>query len=224
MREDVLNIKELMNEKKFNVDKTASAKCLATDILACKTGICDIDSQLQVFKPGEITVLAGRPAMGKTTVAMNIHKHIVKNERARSVYVGGPCSIEEITGKEMVQFIVQQHIGILIIDFVQIIHGQDMTLDDIMSELRAMANRFGISILVCSQLLRDVEYRPDHIPTIMDLNPVVANNAHNIVLIFRESYYNPDKRLDANMTILEEMKYIIARDSDNTDKRKEKLL
>lgn len=221
MREDVLNIKELMNEKKCNVDKTASAEFLATDILACKTGIEAIDSELQVFKPGEVSVLAGRPAMGKTTVAMNIHKHIVKNERARAVYVGGPCSIEEITGEEMTQFIVQQHIGIIIIDYVQIINGQDMTLGDMMSELRAMANRFGISILVCSQLLTDVEYRLDHTPTIMDLNPQVANEAHNIVLLFRESYYNKDKQLDANMTILDEMKYIIARDSDNTNQRKE---
>ena len=219
MREDVLNIKEIMNEEKFNVDKTASAKCLATDILACKTGICDIDCQLQVFKPGEITVLAGRPAMGKTTVAMNIYQHIVKNERTRAAYVGGPCSMEKITGME--KFIVRQNIGILIIDFVQIIHGQDMALDDIMSELRAMANRFGISILLCSQLLRSVECRPNHIPTLVDLDPVVANNAHNIILIFRESYYSPDKPLDANKTILDEMKYIIARDSNNIDKRKE---
>lgn len=218
---------EIMRNNQFNrvenihhnVSKTSSADTLAADILACKTGIDDIDSELQVFKPGEVTVLAARPAMGKTTVAMDIHKHILKNERANAIYIKGPCAIEDITGDQMVQFILQQYIGILIIDFAQIIDGQDMTLSDILSELRVFAARYGISILTCSQLLRDVEYRPDYTPTIKDLNPAVANNAHNVVLMVRESYYNDDKQVDSKEGILDEMEYIIARDSDNPEDR-----
>lgn len=36
------------------------------------TGLPDLDKNLQGMKPGEMIVLAGRPSMGKTTLAMNI--------------------------------------------------------------------------------------------------------------------------------------------------------
>lgn len=36
------------------------------------TGIADLDGKLQGLKPSQLIILAGRPAMGKTTLAMNI--------------------------------------------------------------------------------------------------------------------------------------------------------
>lgn len=36
------------------------------------TGIADLDDKLQGLKPGQLIIIAGRPAMGKTTLAMNI--------------------------------------------------------------------------------------------------------------------------------------------------------
>ena len=36
------------------------------------TGIADLDEKLQGLKPGQLIIIAGRPAMGKTTLAMNI--------------------------------------------------------------------------------------------------------------------------------------------------------
>lgn len=41
------------------------------------TGIADLDQNLQGLKPGQMVVIAGRPAMGKTTIAMNVAEHVV---------------------------------------------------------------------------------------------------------------------------------------------------
>lgn len=39
------------------------------------TGIPDLDDKLQGLKPEQLVIIAGRPAMGKTTLAMNIAAH-----------------------------------------------------------------------------------------------------------------------------------------------------
>lgn len=50
------------------------------------TGIADLDEKLQGLKPEQLIVIAGRPAMGKTTLAMNIASHVCIREK-KSVMV-----------------------------------------------------------------------------------------------------------------------------------------
>ncbi|KAA8692039.1 DNA helicase [Pseudomonas caricapapayae] len=50
------------------------------------TGIADLDEKLQGLKPEQLIVIAGRPAMGKTTLAMNIASHACIREK-KSVMV-----------------------------------------------------------------------------------------------------------------------------------------
>lgn len=45
------------------------------------TGIEDLDAKLQGLKPEQLIVIAGRPAMGKTTLAMNIASHACIREK-----------------------------------------------------------------------------------------------------------------------------------------------
>ncbi len=50
------------------------------------TGIADLDEMLQGLKPEQLIIIAGRPAMGKTTLAMNIASHACIREK-KSVMV-----------------------------------------------------------------------------------------------------------------------------------------
>lgn len=50
------------------------------------TGIADLDEKLQGLKPEQLIIVAGRPAMGKTTLAMNIASHVCIREK-KSVMV-----------------------------------------------------------------------------------------------------------------------------------------
>lgn len=48
------------------------------ETLGVKTGLLDLDAKLQGLKDGEMIVIAGRPGMGKTSLAMNIADHAAK--------------------------------------------------------------------------------------------------------------------------------------------------
>jgi replicative DNA helicase len=50
------------------------------------TGIADLDEKIQGLKPEQLIIIAGRPAMGKTTLAMNIASHACIRE-GKSVMV-----------------------------------------------------------------------------------------------------------------------------------------
>lgn len=42
-----------------------------------KTGFIDLDAKLEGFQPGELVVLAARPSMGKSALAVNMVEHVV---------------------------------------------------------------------------------------------------------------------------------------------------
>lgn len=45
------------------------------------TGLCDLDRKFSGFCPGDMTVIAGRPSMGKTAFALHCAIHAAKNKR-----------------------------------------------------------------------------------------------------------------------------------------------
>ncbi|HYG07327.1 MAG TPA: replicative DNA helicase [Stenotrophomonas sp.] len=48
------------------------------------TGYADLDEILWGLKPGDLVVVAGRPGMGKTTLAMNIAEHVALRQNVRT--------------------------------------------------------------------------------------------------------------------------------------------
>ena len=48
------------------------------EFLGVSTGLADLDAKLQGLKPGDMVVIAGRPGMGKTSLAMNIADHAAR--------------------------------------------------------------------------------------------------------------------------------------------------
>lgn len=52
-----------------NIEETAATK---KSVLGVATGFIDLDRKLGGFRPGQLIVIAARPAMGKTSLALNI--------------------------------------------------------------------------------------------------------------------------------------------------------
>ncbi|MDO8280377.1 MAG: replicative DNA helicase, partial [Burkholderiaceae bacterium] len=50
------------------------------DITGVPTGFYDLDRMTSGFQPGDLIVLAARPSMGKTALAINIAEHVALNE------------------------------------------------------------------------------------------------------------------------------------------------
>ncbi|MAB96955.1 MAG: replicative DNA helicase [Pseudomonadaceae bacterium] len=68
------------------------------------TGIPDLDEKLQGMKPEQLIIIAGRPAMGKTTLAMNIAADVAIRQRKSTLVV----SLEMSNGQLMDRFLAAE--------------------------------------------------------------------------------------------------------------------
>ncbi|HMB57821.1 MAG TPA: replicative DNA helicase [Arenimonas sp.] len=64
-------------------DQRARRYEIGGEIDGLRTGFDDLDRLLCGLKPGQLIVIAGRPKMGKTTLAMNIAEHAAITQRKR---------------------------------------------------------------------------------------------------------------------------------------------
>lgn len=77
------------------------ASTVLTDLLspepACyvKTGLCDLDSKLQL-RPETLTIIAARPAVGKSALGINIMTHVAFNLKLPVAYFSLEMSKEEV--------------------------------------------------------------------------------------------------------------------------------
>ena len=52
-----------------------------------RTGLTDLDNILGGFRPASLNILAARPAMGKTALALDIARHVAVEEKRKTLYV-----------------------------------------------------------------------------------------------------------------------------------------
>ena len=52
----------------------------AQKLVGISTGFAELDKLTSGLRPGSLTVIAGRPVMGKSTLALNIATHVASNE------------------------------------------------------------------------------------------------------------------------------------------------
>ncbi len=72
------NIKDLVNHA-INIIQDYHSK--QGQLSGVPTGFADLDKMTHGLHGGEMVVIAGRPSMGKTSLAMNIAEHVAVNER-----------------------------------------------------------------------------------------------------------------------------------------------
>ncbi|HHV37233.1 MAG TPA: replicative DNA helicase [Candidatus Cloacimonetes bacterium] len=71
-----LRIDQITGEVLENIDLVASTKSPITGV---GTGYGDLDRLTGGFRPGQFIIIAARPAMGKTSLALNIATHVAVN-------------------------------------------------------------------------------------------------------------------------------------------------
>lgn len=237
------------------------------ELCGISTGYDCLDYKLGGLKSGEVTIIGGRPAMGKTALAANLTyniaagfylKHqqnpvddkcvvyisldlapklfatrllslqtaiptyklrrgedwgenfdkICKAERAfRELPIYYLGDVFEVDGIEKELQKVEKQVGCVIIDYLQLLGEEYQTKEDyslIMLQLKSLAIKLDIPIVVLSQLKRDLEYRADKRPLCCDIRGYARNQnvADNILFLFRENYYihNDEPRKRRNET------------------------
>jgi replicative DNA helicase len=81
---DLRPVRELMERTLDLLDKM---KMSSSGVTGISTGFLDLDMQLTGLHPGELIILAARPGIGKTSLAMNVALHVaLKEQRAVGIF------------------------------------------------------------------------------------------------------------------------------------------
>lgn len=149
-------------------------------------------------------------SMVSSTDMGSIRKNFVSQERLAQMYqeiapvANSPLYIDDSAmlspsaiATRLIRYKKQWNIKVAFIDYLQLmylgtkIENRQQEVSKISSELKALAKRLEIPIVVLSQLNRGVEYRADHRPKLSDLRESgsIEQDADVVLLLHREDYY-----------------------------------
>ncbi len=190
-----------------------------------KTGFNELDKLIEGLKEGELITIAGRPAMGKTTLGICIANNISNQKESKMVLyftleskadylkskrtvdknviiVDDIYNIEDIRTESIK--LSKQGISLIIIDYIQLISitslKSNRKIDEAMNiarEIKLLALELNIPIIVISQLSRSLEQRENKRPIIPDLASTgLEQNSDKIICLYSDGYYVSGYHID----------------------------
>ena len=235
------------------------------------SGIKELDEVSGGFIPGEITVLAGRPGMGKTTFALSLLHHICASEKKTVGYVSLSNKAKQLISNLLTQLngiitskqnqveqdyedvdIAAQAIqqlsayplylddgtrnniksllrscwnlkrkhkaDLIVIDYLQLldnpskIMSRERALGYACQQLKIMARKMGVPLILVSQVSRAPEHRSgDKVPELRDLREsgAIEEVADKVLFVHRPAYYQ--NRNQTSNSTLQKAELIIAK-------------
>jgi replicative DNA helicase len=113
----------------------------------------------------------------------------------------GALSVLEMRGKARRLKAEQPELGMIIVDYLQLMHGGGRTAENRQQEvseisrgLKALAKELGVPVIALSQLSRAPEQRSDHRPQLSDLRESgsIEQDADLVMFLYRPEYYLSD--------------------------------
>ena len=223
-------------------------KSLNPKLLGLTSGFYELDSLTQGFQKSDLIILAGRPAMGKTALSLNIAITAIRQSKLPILFFSlemskeqiiyrllsmetninqirlkngklsqpdwvkltkvikilsklplfiddtADLSINDIRSKIKTILFEQKKIGLVIIDYLQLMQISNTKLDNRAQELsqitrllKTIAREFNIPIIALSQLSRNVENRLDKKPVLSDLRESgsIEQDADLVLMLYR---------------------------------------
>jgi replicative DNA helicase len=236
-----------------NVFSELKQKSLNPSLAGLMSGFYELDSFTQGFQKSDLIIIAGRPSMGKTALALNVGLNIIKKLSLPVLFFSLEMSKEQLiyrlittetsisnmrlkTGnlykedwtklnetiknfstlpffiddtpdptiqdiKMKIKKVIfeQNQIGLVIIDYLQLMQNskfktenRSQELSQITRSLKNLAREFQVPIIALSQLSRSVENRTNKKPILSDLRESgsIEQDADVVLMLYRESYYN----------------------------------
>jgi replicative DNA helicase len=240
---------ELLN----NIFTDLKEKSLNPELLGLTSGFYELDALTQGFQKSDLIILAGRPAMGKTALSLNIVMNTIRQSKLPILFFSlemskeqiiyrllsmetninqirlkngkltqtdwikltkiikilsklplfiddtVDLSINEIRSKIKTIIFEQKKIGLVVIDYLQLMQISKFNVDNRAQELsqitrllKTIAREFNVPIIALSQLSRNVENRVDKKPILSDLRESgsIEQDADLVLMLYRNQQSN----------------------------------
>lgn len=249
-------------------------KSLNPKLLGLKSGFFELDSLTQGFQKSDLVILAGRPAMGKTALGLNIILNIIRQSKLPILFFSLEMSkeqiiyrllsmetninqiklkngklsqsdwikltkvikilsklplfiddtanlaISDIRSKIKTILFEQKKIGLVVIDYLQLmqipktkLENRAQELSQITRFLKTLAREFNIPIIALSQLSRNVENRVDKKPILSDLRESgsIEQDADLVLMLYRNQVLNNLTNASLKRENFEKIELILAK-------------
>ena len=267
---NVLSSSELLNSIFLDLKE----KALNPKLLGLSSGFYELDSLTQGFQKSDLIILAGRPAMGKTALSLNIMMTGIRESKLPILFFSLEMSkeqiiyrllsmesninqvrlkngqlyqsdwikltsvikilsklpifiddtvnlsINDIRSKIKTILFEQKKIGLVIIDYLQLMQisknksdNRAQELSQITRLLKTIAREFNIPIIALSQLSRSVENRIDKKPVLSDLRESgsIEQDADLVLMLYRSQLTNIENMNSYQRSESEQIELILAK-------------
>ena len=170
-------------------------------------GIPELDEMIGGFSGGEVILLAGRPAMGKTTLARRIAEHLTEeHKRVRFFSLEGSDKGMDLSGIR--SEVSTNHFDLVVVDFLQLLThpgspGRWRRDIAVAKTLHRLVAGQDIPILVLSSLTRRTDARKGHVPKPRDIlaSPLILSYVDTVLFLVREGWYDEAEQ-DTRLTTI----------------------
>ena len=159
------------------------------------TGLPDLDQTILGLNAGELILIAARPGMGKTSMALNIALHVGKTSGKTVAVFSLEMAREQLTTRLLA--------GEGLVDSQKLLTGK-LSADEwrrvgaaattISATDKIMAKELNVPVICLSQLSRANESRQNKRPMLSDLREsgAIEQDADIVLALYRDGYYNKE--------------------------------
>ena len=150
-----------------------------------------------------------------------LYESAAQLKRLRNIYIDEKSNnkIAEIFSK--CRRLKSEHgLSLVVLDYIQLLSdrsrsngSREQEVAEYSRALKSLARELEVPVIALSQLSRNVESRPDKRPMLSDLREsgAIEQDADVVMLLYRDSYYNEEKRTEANETGYEKLEINVAK-------------
>src|SRR6266513_981646 len=164
--EEFIRLKELIWPTMERIEQLHTSQGALTGV---GTGFTDLDRLTAGFQRGDLVIVAARPSMGKTALALNVVQHAAIEHN-----VGIAVFSLEMSKEQLVQRLLcsegrrlkaEHDVGLVVVDYLQMMQGptdsesRQQEISFISRSLKALAKELDVPVVALSQLSRAPEQR-----------------------------------------------------------------
>ena len=203
-------------------DRLEELAASGSEIPGLSTGLHDLDRKINGLNKTDLILIAARPGMGKTAIALNICLNVAKTYEKTVAFFSLEMSREQLVMRLLSteSFVENQKLTTGHLDeedwgklsiASSALSQTDIRVDDnpaiTVAEINAkcrrldnlglvliMAKELNVPVICLSQLSRANESRTDKRPMLSDLREsgAIEQDADSVMFLYRDEYYNPN--------------------------------